>query len=350
MYEAGGDCAVNCTGDDCDYGKAQKGLPCDQYLHEETCLAENLAFPTCSWSGGQCTTTTEEPVQVKPDEDSVTMEMDANIDLETLGTEETEDLEGAVVDGLVAATDGLVKTDDVKSVDLTQATSDPGRTSRARRADYAPISAKIVFNPGAVDLTEVQTAVSAAIAKGEFKVEVEIDGVKFSANVAEAPAYPEIKQEEPSSSSSSSKSKKGKKSKSSSSSSSPAEKKDDGESSSSSKTGKGRKTKSSKSSKSSSDSAEAKMEGDESSSSSSKKGKKSKSKKSKKSSSSSEAEAAAMAATMAATQTSSFALAGMAAAVAIVGAAVVKARRSKVVAEEKQPLVATPWPVSASLV
>ena len=159
---------------------------------------------------------------------------------------------------------------------------------------------------------------------------------------------PEMKNAE-SSSSGSSKSKKGKKSKSSSSSLS-AEKKDDGESSSSSKTGKGRKTKSSKSSKSSSDSAEAKMEGDESSSSSSKKGKKSKSKKSKKSSSSSEAEAAAMAATMAATQTSSFALAGMAAAVAIVGAAVVKARRSKVVAEEKQPLVATPWPVFASLV
>lgn len=125
------------------------------------------------------------------------MEMDANIDLETLGTEETEDLEGAVVDGLVVATGGLVKNDDVKSVDLTQATSDPGRTSRARRADYAPISAKIVFNPGDVDLTEVQTAVSAAIAKGEFKVEVEIDGVKFSANVAEAPAYPEIKQETP---------------------------------------------------------------------------------------------------------------------------------------------------------
>jgi len=355
----------------------------------------------------------------------VTEELEMNLpfdlDLASQGTEATQSLKDGAVSSGVAT--GAYALEDVAEVELTQDT-----IRRARRADNPPINAKIVFKPDSVDPAAAETAMTAAIDSGSFKVSAEINGETISATITDLPLVESILGDlvaefvfktavdiddfEPIpegtvyvveavvagvATSASPKA----------ADSLPAvatvtvveiqvvppptpaptpaptklpePEMKNVESSSSSKTGKGRKTKSSKSSKSSSDSAEAKMEGDASSSSSSKKSKKgkSKSKKSKsssskkskkgkskskksKSSSSLEADAAAMAATVGATQTSSFALAGMAAAVAIVGAAVVNARRSKAVAadrvmllgvetEEKQPLVA-PRPVSASLV
>jgi len=110
------------------------------------------------------------------------------IELASLRGKDTAALKEGVIAAIVAASNGLITADKIESVTFTQG-QEPQEpdAKRFRRANDAPIAATITFVPKFVFTSEVETEIEKATTKGEFKVEVEINGNAFSATVTEAP-------------------------------------------------------------------------------------------------------------------------------------------------------------------